>query len=250
VTHLTPVVSPLSEVDQLAKPITLACDRTFPIVAELSGLFGDRGMRRGSTIGVTGDAALSLAVALSIGVSRSGGWMAAVGLPSFGSLAASELGAELSRWAFIDRPGDQAGNVIHALAANVDLVLIGPDIKLRADHGHRIVARMRERGTSAVAIDNSYLFNSRVDVNLRITQTMWTGIGSGHGRLTSRKVEVEATGRGANSSPRRQLLWLPDEKGQLGAIDQGDEQKKSSRLPRTENKKMFAELTEPALRAS
>ena len=60
----------------------------------------------------------------------------------------------------------------------------------------------------------------------------------------------EAMGRGANASPRRQLLWLPDGKGRLSIIDQSDGVKNSSRLIRAENKKVFSELTEPALRAS
>ncbi len=244
------VVPSLSEVNQLVEPIVLARDRTFPVVDELSELFADRGIQRGSTIGVAGNAAVSLAVALSVGVSRSGGWVVAVGLPSVGSLAASELGAELSRWAFIDRPGNQAGDVIHALAASVDLVLVGPDIKLRTGYGRRIVARMRERGTSVIAVGNPRLFDSRVDVSLRIKQAAWTGIGSGHGRLISRRVEIEATGRGANASPRQQLLWLPDRKGRLSVIDRSEGLRNSSRSIRAENRKVFSELAESTLRAS
>jgi len=128
--------------------------------------------------------------------------------------------------------------------------LVGPDIKLRADHGRKIVARMRERGTSVIAVGNPRPFHSRADVSLRIKRAAWTGIGSGHGRLISRRVEVEAMGRGANASPRRQLLWLPDGKGRLSIIDQSDGVKNSSRLIRAENKKVFSELTEPTLRAS
>lgn len=252
-TRSASVVPSLSKVNQLAEPIVLARDRTFPVVDELSGLFAERGIRRGSTIGVAGNGAISLAVALSVGVSRSGGWVVAVGLPSVGSLAASDLGAELSRWAFIDRPGNQAGDVVHALAASVDLVLVGPGIKLHTGHGRRIVARMRERGTSVIAVGNPRLFDSRADVSLRIKQATWTGIGSGHGRLISRRVEIEATGRGANASLRRQLLWLPDGKGRLSIIDQSDGLRNSSRSIHAENKKVFSELAESAesaLRAS
>lgn len=244
------VVPSLSKVNQPVESIVLARDRTFPVVDELSELFADRGIQRGSTIGVAGNAAVSLAVALSVGVSRSGGWVVAVGLPSVGSLAASELGAELSRWAFIDKPGNQAGDVIHALAASVDLVLVGPGIKLRTGYGRRIVARMRERGTSVIAVGNPRLFDSRVDVSLRIKQAAWTGIGSGHGRLISRRVEIEATGRGANASPRQQLLWLPDRKGRLSVIDRSEGLRNSSRSIRAENRKVFSELAESTLRAS
>ena len=157
--------------------------------------------------------------ALTIAVSRSGGWVAAVGLPTFGSSAASDLGIKLSRWAFIDHPGDQAAVVIHALTAGVDLILVGPDIKLRSDHGRKIVARMRESGASVIVVGKAAFRNFRPDIRLRVTQASWTGIELGHGRLASRKLEVERLGRGADSNLRRELVWLPDREGRLNAFD-------------------------------
>ena len=109
---------------------------------------------------------------------------------------------------------------------------------------------MRERGTSVIAVGNPRLFDSRVDLSLRIKQAAWTGIGSGHGRLISRRVEIEATGRGANASPRQQLLWLPDRKGRLSVIDRSEGLRNSSRSIRAENRKVFSELAESTLQAS
>ncbi|HAF68152.1 MAG TPA: hypothetical protein DCX77_00120 [Acidimicrobiaceae bacterium] len=222
-------LSSLSDIPQASSPEILAQHRTFPVVDELAGLFTDGGIRQGSTIEVTGAAAVSLASALTIAVSHSGGWVAAVGLPMFGSSAASDLGIKLSRWAFIDHPGDQAGVVIHALTVGVDLILIGPDIRLRSDHGRKIVARMRERGASVITIGKADLCNLRPDLCLRVSQAAWTGIELGHGRLTSRKVEIERLGRGADSNLRRELVWLPDGEGRLKTFGRRN---KSVNLPR------------------
>ena len=178
-----------NDIHQVASPLVLARHRTFPVVDELAGLFTDRGIRQGSTIEVTGVAALSLASALTISVSRSGSWVGAVGLPMLGSSAASDLGIKFSRWAFIDHPGDQVGAVIQALMAGVDLILLGPDI----------------------------------DLCLRVSQAAWSGIGWGHGHLLSRKIEIEVVGRGADSNLRRELVWLPDKEGRLNTVDQSNE---------------------------
>ncbi|PDH69558.1 MAG: hypothetical protein CNE88_02675 [Acidimicrobiales bacterium MED-G01] len=216
-------VSLVNDIHQMSSPLVLARNRTFPVVDELAGLFTDRGIRQGSTIEVTGVAALSLASALTISVSRSGSWVGAVGLPMLGSSAASDLGIKFSRWAFIDHPGDQVGAVIHALIAGVDLILVGPDIKLRSDHGRKISALMRERGTSIITVGKATLCNLRPDLCLRVSQAAWTGIGWGHGRLLSRKIEVELVGRGADSNLRSELVWLPDKEGRLNIVDQSNE---------------------------
>ena len=212
-----------NDIHQVASPLVLARHRTFPVVDELAGLFTDRGIRQGSTIEVTGVAALSLASALTISVSRSGSWVGAVGLPMLGSSAASDLGIKFSRWAFIDRPGNQVGAVIQALMAGVDLILLGPDIKLRPDHGRKIVALMRERGTSIITVGKAALCNLRPDLCLRVSQAAWTGIGRGRGHLLSRKIEIEVVGRGADSNLRRELVWLPDKEGRLNTGDQSNE---------------------------
>ena len=239
----------VSDISQISSPVLLAQKRTLPVVDELVGLFADGGIRQGSTVEVTGVAAVSLASALTIAVSRSGGWVAAVGLPTFGSSAASDLGIKLSRWAFIDHPGDQAAVVIHALTAGVDLILIGPDIKLRSDHGRKIVARMRESGASVIIVGKAAFRNFRPDIRLRVTHASWTGIEFGHGRLASRKLEVERLGRGADSNLRKELVWLPDKEGRLSALDPRSESANLSRPSQRLSERLF-EIDEPVRRAS
>lgn len=242
-------ISLINDIHQESSPLVLARHRTFPVVDELAGLFTDGGIRQGSTTEITGVAALSLASALTIAVSRSGSWVGAVGLPMLGSSAASDLGIEFSRWVFIDHPRDQVGAVIHALMAGVDLILVGPDIKLPSDHGRKIVALMRERGTSILTVGKATLCNLRPDLCLRVSQATWTGIGWGHGHLLSRKVEIELVGRGANSNLRRELVWLPDKEGRLKTVDQNNE---SANLlqsaPRMQ--KVLPEIGEQVLQAS
>ena len=242
-------VPSLSGIPQMSPPAILAQHRTLPVVDELAGLFTDGGIRQGSTIEVTGVAATSLASALTIAVSHFGGWVATVGLPTFGPSAASDLGIKLSRWAFVDHPGDQAGVVIHALTAGVDLILVGPDIKLRSDHGRKIVARMRERGASIITVGKAAPCNLRPDLRLRVTQAMWTGIELGHGRLTSRKVEIERLGRGADSNLRRELVWLPNKEGRLNAFNRKNKPVNLSQSPHRVSKRLF-DIDEPVCRAS
>lgn len=242
-------VSSLSDISQMSSPGVLAQHRTLPVVDELAGLFTDGGIKRGSTIEVTGVAAVSLASALTIAVSRSGGWVAAVGLPMFGPSAASDLGIKLSRWAFVDDPGDQAGIVVDALTAGVDLILIGPDIKLRSGHGRKIVARMRERGVSIITVGKAGFCSLRPDLCLRVSEAIWTGIELGHGRLTSRKLEIERLGRGADSNIRRELVWLPNREGRLNAFDRRNKPVTRSRSSHRVSKRLFG-VDEPVSWAS
>ena len=67
------------------------------------------GLRRGATVSVTAAAgvggATSLALALVAEASRAGSWVAAVGLPSLGLVAADELGVALERLVLVAAPG-------------------------------------------------------------------------------------------------------------------------------------------------
>ena len=242
-------VSLLNDIHQMSSPLVLAQARTFPVVGELADLFTDGGIRQGSTVEVTGVAAMSLASALTIAVSHSGGWIGAVGLPMLGSSAASDLGIKFSRWAFVDHPGDQVGPVIHALMAGVDLILVGPDIKLRADHGRKIVARMRDKGTSIITVGKATLCNLRPDLCLKVSRAAWTGIGRGRGHLVSRKIEIELVGRGADSNLRRELVWLPNKEGRLNPVDQSNERGNHSQTS-YRMQKVSSEIDEQVLRAS
>src|SRR5207245_1888998 len=86
----------LREVAGRTRPLTLARDRCLPVLPALAPLLPEAGLRRGSTVAVTGS--VTLAMALLAGPSAAGSWGAVVGLPSLGAEAAAALGVAGGRW--------------------------------------------------------------------------------------------------------------------------------------------------------
>ena len=58
---------------------------------------------------------------------------------------------------------------------------------------------------------------------LFVTRQEWAGIGTGHGRLRARRVQVVADGRGQAARPRTRWLWLPGPDGSVGLAAPVDE---------------------------
>ena len=200
--------------------------RLLPVADELASLLTQPGLVPGTVLAAQGPGALTLATAFAAEVSRTGGWVTAVGLGRMGVSAVAERGASLDRWVFVDRPGDAAAEVLNALIGNVDVILLDAGVRLAAAHSRRLRTRLRERGTVVIEVADRRAprvgaFNP--DVTLTVERAAWTGLGHGHGRLRERRAEVVAAGRGAASLPRRAVLWLPDASGHItrvrGAID-------------------------------
>ena len=229
-------------------------ERLLPVADELASLLTQPGLVPGSVLAAQGPGALTLATAFAAEVSRTGGWVTAVGLGRMGVSAVAERGASLDRWAFVDEPGDAAAEVLNALIGNVDVVLLAAGVRLATAHSRRLRARLRERGTVVIEVIEEKTVGPRgvgafspvgprgvgafspvgprgvgasgafsPDVTLTVERAAWTGLGQGHGRLRERRAEVVAAGRGAASLPRRAVLWLPDADGRItgvrGAID-------------------------------
>ncbi|WP_423920388.1 hypothetical protein [Candidatus Poriferisodalis sp.] len=215
-------------------------ERLLPVADELASLLTQPGLVPGSVLAAQGPGALTLATAFAAEVSRTGGWVTAVGLGRMGVSAVAERGASLDRWAFVDEPGDAAAEVLNALIGNVDVVLLAAGVRLATAHSRRLRARLRERGTVVIEVTEEKTAGPRgvgafssagprgagafsPDVTLTVERAAWTGLGQGHGRLRERRAEVVAAGRGAASLPRRAVLWLPDADGRItgvrGAID-------------------------------
>jgi hypothetical protein len=188
-----------------------------------------------------------LALALVAAASTAGSWCAAVGVgrPPLGPVAAAELGVVLERFPLVavpprsGPPGAARGGwpwVVAALLDAVDVVVAWPPPHLRAADARRLVARGRERASvlvvptpfghgaatpfghgaatpfghgAATPFGHGAGWPEAVDVRLAVVASTWEGMGDGHGRLLARRVEVEATGRGAAARPRRVALWLP-----------------------------------------
>jgi len=196
---------------------TLADERLLPVVPALQPLLPGRGLRRGTTVTVSGSAALALA--LVAGASAAGSWVAAVGLPDLGIVAAAESGIALERLALVPVPGARAWpTVVAALLDAVDVVLVRSPARLPATQARRLATRARERGAVLVPLG---AWPEPADLRLAVTASAWSGLGQGHGRLQARQVEVLVAGRGAATRERRALLWLPSHNDTVAQVLSG-----------------------------
>ena len=82
---------------------SLAAEHLLPVAPALAPLLPGHGLRRGTTVAV--DRSAALALALVAGPSAAGAWLAAVGLPDLGVVAAAETGVVLDRLVLVPAPG-------------------------------------------------------------------------------------------------------------------------------------------------
>lgn len=204
-------------------PLALAKDRTLPLLPAVSDLFVGGSLQRGTTVAVNGIGAVSVALALAAGPSQAGVWTALVGTEELGLAAVAEAGIALERLLVVSAvDSSTSAGVVAALVGAVDVVVVGSGLRFRrADH-RRLTARLRESGSVLIQIRSSTVGSSTVgsstvgsgvDVGIRVMASQWSGLGSGHGLLRSRKVEVRSQGRGAASKARAVSLLLPGPDG-------------------------------------
>ena len=147
----------LEALGERIRPLTLARDQVLPVAAPFEALLPWAGLRRGGTVSVTAagvGGGTSLALALVAEASRAGSWMAAVGLPSLGLVAADEAGVALERLVLVPAPERAAwGWVVAALVDGFDLLLLHAGRGgVRSVDARKLVARARERGTVLVQL--------------------------------------------------------------------------------------------------
>lgn len=177
--------------------------RLLPVPGHLTGLLPRGALVRGSTVVVSGST--SLVLALLARASAVGGWVALVGLPDVGVLAAHELGLALDRVALVPAPGPDAHVAVAALLDGVDAVVVGPGAGLSDGDRRRLSARARER--SAVLVPTGPWPGAHVV--LTAEQQAWEGLGPGYGRLRDRRLSVVRTGRGAAAAEVRCDVVVP-----------------------------------------
>jgi hypothetical protein len=151
----------------------------------------------------------SLALALTAGPSRAGGWCAMVGVTDFGAEAAGALGVDLGRTVLVPDPGDQWLEVTGALVDVVAVVVVRPPGRVPAAVAEKLGARLRKRSAVLVAWERTPGDWPRCEVRLTARAPAWSGVGEGHGHLRARRLLVEAQ-RGT-APPRRGALWFPAE---------------------------------------
>ena len=135
------------------RPVSSSRSHLLPVVPSLAGLLPDGGLRRGTTLVVTGVSggdpegagSISLALALLAAASGEGSWCALVGITGLGAVCAHDLGIDLDRAAVIPRPGPAWAEVTATLVDGVDLVLLCPPFPPRLAMARRLTAKVRER---------------------------------------------------------------------------------------------------------
>jgi hypothetical protein len=186
-----------------------------PVSAALATVLPD-GLRRGSTIAVSGSVSLLLA---ALGAaSADGAWCAMVGMPPISAEAARDFGIELSRLPLVPGPGPSWVVVVGALLDAVDVVVARAPAQLADGDIRRLAARARSRGAVFVPYLSGGSRWPHADVRLSVETGSWSGIGRGYGRLRQRQITVTATGRGPASRGRTTRLWLPAASGGVEAF--------------------------------
>lgn len=216
----------LDQLGERVRPTTLAGEQRLPLLPALEPLVPGAGLRRGSTLAIDGPAATSLALAAAAAASQDGAWVAAVGFPSLGLLAAAELGVALERFVLVASPDtepgpdNETGTWAAAVAALVDafeVVLVQTTNRVRSRDARRLAARARERG-AVLAQVGSGNWPEGADVSFEVTGATWEGLGEGHGHLRARKVTVLGGGRREAARSREVELWLPSIDGGVEAV--------------------------------
>jgi hypothetical protein len=191
------------------------------------------GLRRGSTVSVSGS--VSLLLALLGAASARGAWCALVGFPRISAETAREYGIELARLALVPAPGEGWTTAVGALLDAVDIVAARPPGGRGLAPGD--VRRLAARARSKDAVLMPYVAEGSLrpehvaegslrpehvvtgagwpgaDVRLHAHDGVWIGIGDGTGRLRARQVEVTIGGRGQAAHARSETLWLPADGG-------------------------------------
>jgi len=210
----------LEELRQLVGPTTLAAERTLPVLPALDDLLPSGALVRGSTVGIRGDGATSLALALAAGPSRAGSWVGFVGWGSVGWAAAAGFGVDLARTAVI--PDLAAGDWPALCAAFVDaldVVVVAPTHPVHERSARRLAARGRERGSVFVVVEARFGWPVAPDLVLSVETSEWVGLGRGHGHLRARRSVVRGVGRRGASRGRDLELWLPTSTGEVAVVD-------------------------------
>ncbi|HUR74547.1 MAG TPA: hypothetical protein VMZ00_09730 [Sporichthya sp.] len=158
----------------------------------------------------------SLMLALLAEASAAGSWCVLVGAPGLGLAAAAEAGIDLSRFALVPAPGQAWARAVGALVDGFDLVAVRPPADLAPADARALTARARHHGAVLLSMGPW----PGAEVHLAPVRSSWEGLGAGHGRLSARRVRVQATGRGtAGGRPRTAELWLPAADGVPACAD-------------------------------
>jgi len=183
--------------------------RALPTHPALAELLPGGALSAGGTYAVVGSTILALALLQS--ASAAGAWCAVVGMPDLGLEAAAGLGLDLDRLVLVPHPGDQWPAVVAALIDVVSIVLVTPPAPAQGvppvgeAMAGRLSSRLRQREAVLVSLGDW----PRADARLVVTESAWTGIGAGFGRLVGRQATVGSVASAWSGRTRSRRLWLP-----------------------------------------
>ncbi|MFD1835791.1 hypothetical protein ACFSDA_12000 [Brachybacterium rhamnosum] len=189
----------------------LADGTRLPVPAPLAGLFPRTGLRAGSAVAVDGAATTSLLLSLAVAAAGQDAWCAIAGMPDLGLRAAIDAGLDPARLALAPTPGEQAPQVLSALADGIGVLVLGPDLVLAPALWRSLLGRARAADTLVLAARPP----GRADLALTAATLGWQGLGAGTGRLRRRRLAVTSAGRGLAGEHRVEVL-LPEVGGMIG----------------------------------
>lgn len=216
-----PDLEALHLLGEQVRPLSAAVERLLPVPEAVAQLLPLGGLQRGTTVATAGAAATTLGLSLVGPVTASGAWVAMVGLPHVGLLAAAEMGVDLERVLLVAEPDPSRwASVVGGLLDAVDAVLVRPPAPVSMSVQRKIGARARERGSVLIQVGGSpSLWAQAPDLVLTAERVLWQGLEVGHGHLRARRVEVSVVGRRGAGRRRRAVLWLPGPDGEIAVAD-------------------------------
>jgi hypothetical protein len=205
-------------------------ERSLPTLPALRGLLPG-GLRQGAAYSVTGST--TLAMALLAGPSAQGAWCGVLGMPDFGTEAASRLGIDLERLVLVPAPAGQWLTIAAAMTDVLDVVVAPPPPPVSPAETSRLGARLRQRGSTLIVLGEW----PGADASLTVVGSTWRGLGAGYGYLSTRLLEIEVSGRnGLHQVRRRQLTfpldeWAASEFPELSVVDSSAVDKRAFTSP-------------------
>lgn len=191
--------------------------RELPTDPALADLLPGGALAAGSTYSVIDST--TLALGMLQGPSAAGAWCAVVGMPDLGVEAAAGLGIDLERLVLVPHPGDHWLTVASALVDVVSVLLVRPRlqggrVKITDGTASKLASRLRQREAVLIAMGDWPGAAAR----LTVSDSSWTGLGSGFGHLTGRQVTVNSTSARWQGRAKSRRLWLPGPDQQLAAV--------------------------------
>ncbi len=174
---------------------------TLPVVAALQSIVPDGVLVRGRTVLCSGDAAVSLALLAVAAATQAGAWLAIVGVPNLGLLAASEQGVALQRTVLVTPADNQRewASTVATVVDGFDVVMLEISRNITVSDARKLQTRVQARRAVLVVVDTARRPAAQSvfapDVVLHTTTQQWHGLDGGAGYAQSRDIRVQVSGR-------------------------------------------------------